>query len=301
MTHSHPQIFDRTLHRARLSRAASRYADADFLKRRAVEDVIERLDAIKRDFPTAIELSARTGLLSSILREKGNPGKVGFLIEADLSSSMLGRSDGAKVVVDEERLSFSDRCADLVVSTMELHWVNDLVGALIQIRRALKPDGLFLGALLGGATLHELRHALTTADLELTGGAGPRISPFVDPGDAGDLMRRAGFALPVVDVDRVTVRYADPMRLLLDLRAMGETNVLLDRSRAPLTRSLLARGSEIYMERFAGADGRAPATFEIIGLTGWAPHPDQPAPLRRGTATMGLSEALAQVRRRPEP
>jgi len=283
-----------------MCRAAPWFARADFLKRRAVDDVVERLATINRDFPTAIELGARNGQLSTALRESGRPGQIGCLIEASLSSAMLARPGGARVVADEEYLPFRDGCADLVVSTLELHWVNDLVGALIQIRCTLKPDGLFLGALLGGATLNELRQALTEADLEQTGGAGPRVSPFIDPSDAGDLMRRAGFALPVIDVDRVNVRYAHPLDLLSDLRAMGETNALFERSRAPLSRSLLARAGEIYLERFADPDGRAPATFEIIGLTGWAPHPDQPVPLKRGSATSRLDEALAQVRRRSD-
>jgi SAM-dependent methyltransferase len=296
VTNSPPRLFDRGLHGARLSRAAPRFARADFLKRRAVDDVVERLAATKRNFPTAIDLGARNGLLAKALSQSGRPGQIGWLMESDLSWAMLARPGGAKVVVDEESLPFSEGCADLIVSTLALHWVNDMVGALIQIRRALKPDGLFLGALLGGATLLELRQALTEADLERIGGAGPRVSPFIDAGDVGDLMRRAGFALPVVDVDRVTVRYASPLALLADLRAMGETNVLFERSRAPLSRSVLARASEIYLDRFAGPDGRAPATFEIIGLTGWAPHPDQPKPLKRGSATARLEEALAKVR-----
>ena len=261
---------------------------------------MERLGLISRDFATAIELGARNGLLADAMAQSGRPGQVCWLVETDLSEAMLAPRGGARIVVDEENLPFRDGCADLVVSTLALHWINDLVGALIQVRRTLKPDGLFLGALLGGATLHELRQALTDADIEQTGGAGPRVSPFIDAGDAADLMRRAGFALPVVDVDRVTVRYAHPLELLADLRAMGETNVLFERSLAPLSRPVLARAAEIYLERFAGCDGRAPATFEIIGLTGWAPHPDQPKALKRGSATSRLDEALAQIRGRPK-
>ena len=296
MTKSPPRLFDRALHRARLSRAAAQFARADFLKRRAVDDVVERLGAINRDFATAIELGARNGLLAKALAMSGRPDQVGWLVESDLSETMLARRGGALCVVDEENLPFREACADLVVSTLAMHWINDLVGSLIQIVRALRPDGLFLGALLGGATLHELRQALTEADLEQTGGAGPRVSPFIDAGDAADLMRRAGFALPVVEVDRVIVRYPHPLDLLADLRAIGDTNVLFERSRAPLTRPLLARAAEIYIERFADPDGRAPATFEIIGLTGWAPHPDQPRALKRGSATSRLEAALEKVR-----
>jgi SAM-dependent methyltransferase len=294
---SPPRIFDRALHRARLTRAALGFERADFLKRRAVDDVVERLAAITRDFPTTIELGARSGLLSNALRENGRSGQIGWLAETDLSAAMLAKRGGARIVVDEARLPFAEGCADLIVSTLALHWVDDLVGALIQIRRTLRSDGLFLGVLFGGATLHELRQCLTQADLEHAGGAGPRVSPFIDAADAGDLLRRAGFALAVVDVDRVTVRYAHPLNLLADLRAMGEANALLERSRAPLTRSVLARAGEIYLERFAEADGRAPATFEIVSLTGWTPHPDQPKPLKRGSASARLDDALAQVRR----
>jgi hypothetical protein len=158
-----------------------------------------------------------------------------------------------------------------VVSTLGLHWTNDVVGALIQVRRALKPGGLFLGALLGGVTLTELRQALVTAEAEILGGAGSRVSPFADANDAANLLGRAGFAQPVADVDRVSVTYAHPLKLLADLRQMGETSVLAERHPKPLTRTLLARAAEIYAERFAGPDGRVPATFEIVTLTGWAP------------------------------
>ncbi len=177
-----------------------------------------------------------------------------------------------------------------MVSTLALHWTNDLPGALIQVRRALKPDGLFVGAVFGGATLTELRQALMQADSELSGGAGPRISPFADVIDAAALLQRAGFALPVADVDRVQVGYAHPTELIRDLRAMGETNVLAERR--PLSRRVLARACELYAERFARADGRVTATFEILTMTGWAPHESQQQPLRPGSAKMRLADAL---------
>jgi SAM-dependent methyltransferase len=297
MTSTPPRLFDRGLHRRRLARAARGFAGAQFLKARASEDVAERLAAINRPFPIAIELGARNGVFGAILGESPAAGKIGRLIESDLSEAMLRGRAGARVVADEAAPPFAVACADLIVSTLALHWVDDLVGALVQIRRTLKPDGLFLGAMLGGGTLSELRQALTEADLEQTGGAAPRVSPFIDAAHAGDLLRRAGFALPVVDVDRLTVRYAHPLNLMADLRAMGETNVLFERARAPLGRARLARAAEIYAERFAAADGRIPATFEIITLTAWAPHPDQPRPLARGTATARLDEALAAARR----
>jgi hypothetical protein len=173
-----------------------------------------------------------------------------------------------------------------------------VVGALIQIRQALKPDGLFIGAFLGGATLTELRQALTAAEQEILGGAGSRVSPFADSRDATGLLQRAGFALPVGDVDRVSVSYAHPLKLMADLRQMGETNVLAERHPRALTRTLLARAAEIYVEQSAGPDGRVPATFEIVTLTGWAPAPGQPQPLAPGSAKMRLAEALGTVEHR---
>ena len=266
-----PRLFDRALHRKRLDRAASGYAGADFLHRRAALDIAERLEPILQDFPRAVDLSARGGAFRDALHETGAAARVGHLIEADLAAAMLRGRTGPCVVLDEERLPFAPAAFDLVVSTLGLHWTNDVVGALIQIRQALKPDGLFIGALLGGSTLTELRQALTQAESEILGGAGSRVSPFADSRDAAGLLQRAGFAQPVADVDRVSVSYEHPLRLLADLRQMGETNVLADRHPKPLTRALLARASEIYAEGFHGPDGRIIATFEIITLTGWAP------------------------------
>jgi len=266
-----PKLFDRALHRKRLDRAARGFGEADFLKRRAAQDVAERLEPIMRDFAVAVDLSARTGAFRQALAESEAAGRVGLLLEADLSAAMLAGRAGPRVVADEERLPFAPASLDLVVSTLGLHWTNDVVGALIQIRRALKPDGLFIGALLGGVTLTELRQSLTAAEIEVLGGAGTRVSPFADAADAAGLLQRAGFVQPVADVDRVTVRYEHPLRLLADLRQMGETSVLADRHPRALTRTLLARTGEIYAERFGGPDGRVPATFEILTLTGWTP------------------------------
>jgi SAM-dependent methyltransferase len=203
------------------------------------------------------------------------------------------------VALDEERLPFAGAGLDLVVSTLGLHWTNDVVGALVQARLALKPDGLFIGALLGGATLTELRQSLTAAEAEILGGAGSRVSPFADPADAAALLQRAGFALPVADVDRVMVSYAHPLRLLADLRQMGETSVLSERHPKPLTRALIGRMSEIYLERFGDSAGRVPATFEILTLTGWAPHESQPQPREPGAARRRLAEALGTGERKP--
>jgi len=290
-----PRIFDRDLLRARLDRAAPGYAAADFLKARAAEDAVVRLEAIMRDFPRAVDLGARNGPFAKALAQSDAAARVGFLVEADLSPRMLEGRDGLRVVADEERLPFAPGGLDLIVSTLSLHWANDVVGALIQIRRALKPDGLFIGSLLGGATLTELRQSLLAAEAELTGGAGPRVSPFADAYDAAGLLQRSGFALPVADVDRVTVRYSHPLKLLADLRAMGETSVLAERHPKRLTRQVLARAFEIYAERFAEPDGRFPATFEILTLTGWAPDPSQQKPLKPGSAKMRLADALGVV------
>jgi SAM-dependent methyltransferase len=287
-----PRLFDRALHRRRLDRAAPTFPKAGFLKARAAEDLAERLAAIRRDFAVALDLGARDGAFARALAASDAAGKAGLLIEADLSLAQLRGRPGPRLVADEERLPFAQGSLDLVVSALSLHWTNDLVGALIQIRRALKPDGLFLGALLGGSTLTELRQALTAAELELLGGAGPRVSPFADAYDGAGLLQRAGFALPVADVDRLMVRYASALALLADLRAMGETNVLAEAARRPMRRDVLARALDIYAERFAGPDGRVVATFEIITLTGWAPHPDQQQPLRPGSARVRLADAL---------
>ncbi len=263
------------------------------------EDVAWRLSAILRRFPLAVDLSARSGVFAQKLRESPTSAQVDALVEADLSAAMLASRDSPlRLVVDEERLPFAAQSFDLAVSLLSLHWTNDLVGALVQIRRALKPDGLFVGAVFGGATLSELRHCLLQAEAEITDGAGPRVSPFADALDAAGLLQRAGFALPVSDVDRITVRYAHPLKLMADLRAMGEASSLTDRPRRPLSRAVLARMSEIYTEQYGLADGRVPATFEILTLTGWAPDASQPQPLKPGSAKMRLADALGVAEQR---
>jgi SAM-dependent methyltransferase len=287
-----PRLFDRALHRLRLDRAAAGYGAADFLKRRAADDAVERLETIMRKFPLAVDLGARNGAFTAALAKSDAKAKVGALIETDLSARMLAGRAGMRVQADEERLPFADQSVDLIVSTLALHWTNDLVGALIQIRNALKPDGLFLGAVLGGSTLSELRQCLVQAESELRDGAGLRVSPFADVLDAAALLQRAGFALPVADTDKVTVRYAHALELIRDVRAMGESNVLHERARQPIGRAVLARVAALYQERFAEADGRIRASFDIISLTGWAPHPDQQQPLRPGSAKMRLADAL---------
>ncbi len=291
-----PLLFDRTLRRQRLDRSAAEWRSADFLHRRAADDIADRLSAIVRRFPLAVELGAAPGLISAL----APPEQVGQWLQAGLSETRLRGIAAPRVVADEERLPFREASLDLVVSALSLHWTNDLVGALVQIRRALKPDGLFIGALFGGATLTELRQALLIAESEIGSGAGARVSPFADGFDGAGLLQRAGFTLPVADVDRVTVRYEHPLRLMADLRAMGETSILVDRPRTPLSRAVLARTAEVYAERFALADGRIPATFEIVTLTGWAAHESQQKPLKPGSAKMRLADALNAVEHKLE-
>ncbi len=275
-----PRLFDRALLRRRLARAAPDFARADFLARAAAEDLVERLESTPRRFVVAVDLAARRGAFAAALAASPAGKRVGFLIEADLAGAMLaGRPaqarPGARLLADEERLPLAAGGVDLVVSALSLHWANDLVGALIQIRRALRPDGLFLGALLGGETLIELRSVLLDAELEVAGGAGPRVSPMAQAGEMGALMQRAGFALPVGWTWIASpVSYGGVRALLADLRAMGQTSVLFERPARPLTRPVLARAEALYQARH-GEAGRIPATFQIIALTGWAPP--QPA------------------------
>ncbi|HXQ10868.1 MAG TPA: methyltransferase domain-containing protein [Caulobacteraceae bacterium] len=266
-----PRLFDRDLHRKRLDRAAAAFAEAGFLKRRAAADLVERLETILRNFPRAVDLGARDGAFAQALARSPAHERIGFLIETDLSTAMLGGRATPRVRMDEERLAFADQSLDLIVSSLALHWVNDLPGCLIQIRRALRPEGLFMAALLGGETLFELRTALMQAEAESLGGAAARVSPAVDAREALGLLQRAGFQFPVTDVDRVKVRYAHPLNLLGEIRAMGETSAFADRRGPSLTRHTLARASEIYAQQFADEDGRIAATFDIVTLTGWAP------------------------------
>lgn len=278
-----PAIFDARRRAPRLARSERLFAGADFLHDRAAENAVHSLDVILRDFPDAVDLSAHPGPFARQLAESVAATRVGNVLSVG--------DPAARTAPGAQPLPLADQSQDLIVSLMSLHWANDLPGALTQIRRALKPDGLFLGTLLGAGTLKELRGALTQAELEVSGGAQARVSPFADGFDGAALLQRAGFALPVSDVDRVVVRYPDLLALVRDLRAMGETNVLTGHVR-PLTRKIVTRTAELYAERHAEADGRIPATFEIIHLAGWAPHESQQKPLARGSAKMRLADAL---------
>ena len=278
-----PLVFDRMLLRERRRRARALGPETFLIDQFAVE-LAERLDVVLRDFPLAVDLGTPTDAVRRALAGKKNVGTC-------LSVDSLPR-EGLDVVADEEALPFREGSLDLVVSALALQFVNDLPGTLVQIRRALKADGLFLAALLGGHTLTELRLAFALAELEIEGGISPHVVPFADVREFGNLLQRAGFALPVTDVDRLTTRYASPTDLMADLRRMGATNVLVERRRKPLRRATLARMVEIYAERFADADGRIRATFDVVWLSGWAPHESQQKPLRPGSAKARLADAL---------
>ncbi len=286
-----PEIFDRALLRRRRARVAGLVPGGDFLLRRVAEDFALRLAAIERHFPRALDLGCHHGVVGEALRRTG---KVGEVIGAESCLPLLRLAEGKRVACDEEALPFAPASFSLVVSALALHFVNDLPGTLAQIRRTLVPDGLFLGALLGGRTLQELRAAFLEAEAGLEGGASPRVAPFADMRDLGALLQRAGFAMPVSDTDVVTVTYPSPLALMRELRAVGASNVLRERSRSPLKRTTLARAIAIYEERFGGEGGRVPATFEIVTLTGWAPHRDQPRPLRPGSAEVSLADVLGK-------
>lgn len=280
-----PTLFDRSLLRARQQRARA-LGPETFLIDRVAQELGERLSAVLRTFDVAVDLGTPTDAVTRVLAESG---KVATLVRA--SHDAQGDAP-LRVVADEETLPFADGSLDLVVSALALQFVNDLPGALIQIRRALKADGLLLAALIGGDSLTELRQAFAQAESEIEGGASPHVAPFADLREWGALMQRAGFALPVIDCERLTVRYDNVFALMRDLRRMGATNVLAERRRSPLRRATLQRMAEIYAQRFADADGRLRATFEIVWLSGWAPHASQQRPLKPGAATQRLADAL---------
>jgi SAM-dependent methyltransferase len=281
-----PVIFDRALIRRRQQRAAA-LGPATFLLARVAGDFAERVGAVLRRFDLALDLGTPGEAVRAALLQLGS---VGSIVKADAAPASRGVHK--LIAADEEALPFADATFDLVVSALALQFVNDLPGVFVQVRRALKPDGLFLAALLGGETLTELRQSFAAAESEVEGGVSPRVAPFADLRDLGALLQRAGFALPVTDVDRLTVRYESAFALMGDLRRMGATNALKARRREPLRRATLVRMAEIYARRFADADGRIRATFEILWLSGWAPHPGQQQPLKPGSAKARLADAL---------
>ena len=282
MTRPH-DIFDTRLAQRRLARAVSG-RPADFLLKRAAEDLVERLGAVQRPFAAIADIGTATPALADALA-------------CAYPQAEVSRVDPLATVFDGlEHLPLAPASLDLATSALALQGVNDLPGALVQIRAALKPDGLFVGSLVGGRTLHELRAVLTEAEAGVSGGSSPRVAPFADVRDMGGLLQRAGFALPVADSEVVTVRYADLFALMVDLRAMGATNVLVARSRRPTPRALFLEAARLYAARHADPDGRIRATFDIVSLSGWAPHPSQAKPARRGSANASLAEALGATR-----
>ncbi|KGM30248.1 methyltransferase domain-containing protein [Inquilinus limosus] len=290
-------VFDRALVRRRRDRAAPGLAGHGFLFEHVAAMLADRLLDVTRRFPVALDLGCHDGTMARALERSG---RIDTLVQADLSPA-LARSAAANgrptLACDEELLPFGAATLDLVLSNLSLHWVNDLPGALLQIRQALRPDGLFLAAMLGAGTLAELRTALVEAETELMGGASPRLSPFADLRDAAGLLQRAGFALPVADAETVIVSYENAFRLIADLRGMGETNAGLNRNPAIPPRAFWPTVATRYAERFAEPDGRIPASFEVLFLAGWAPHDSQQRPRPRGSATRSLAEALGTVER----
>ena len=295
--------FDRAQLRRRRELAAENWENHNFLVQETAIRLVDRLDDISRGFSSALDLGRNGGEISAQMAARGD---VQTLVECDVPPAMLrlgATSSGAqapqdekprihRLAADEECLPFADHSFDLVLSCLALHRVNDLPGTLVQIRRVLRPDGLFLGCFFGGGTLGEMRAAWTEAEISEEGGASPRIAPFVDIRDAGMLLQRAGFALPVVDSDTLTVCYENAFDLMHDLRGMGETNILQGRRAGFTRRTTMMRMADHYQDMFAQEDGRIPASFEIITLTAWAPDPSQPKPLEPGSATSSLADAI---------
>jgi NADH dehydrogenase [ubiquinone] 1 alpha subcomplex assembly factor 5 len=291
-----PAPFDRAAVRAHRDRAARHFGDNDFLFQETAARLTDRLDDMRHRFPIALDLGCHGGGLAAALAAR--PG-TDTVVQCDLSPLMAraARATGgiATLAADEEALPFAAQSFNLIASNLSLHWVNDLPGALTQIRTALKPDGLFLGCLLGGTTLSELRAAFMDAELAVEGGASPRVSPFADVRDGGDLLTRAGFALPVADLDTIDVYFPGPLELMAGLRAMGEANAVHERRKSFSRRRTVLEAARLYPgaeAQAAGGTGEISARFDVIWLAGWAPGPDQPRPLAPGSAKGRLADAL---------
>lgn len=285
-----PIVFDRAAVRRNLRRAQNR-GPATFLIDRTAEDFCDRLSAVLRRFERAVDLASPTDAVRRRLRGTDLVSTI-IAVMDPASADVPARDDDLKVVADAEALPLREASLDLVVSALALQFVNDLPGTFVQVRRALKPDGLFLAALIGGDSLIELRQAFAAAEAELEHGASPHVAPFADVRAIGMLLQRAGFALPVTDVERLSVRYQSPFALMQDLRRMGAANALAERRRTPVRRSTMLRMAEIYAERFCDPDGRVRATFDIVWLSGWKPHASQQQPLAPGSAKTRLADAL---------
>jgi len=297
MTDPMPQLFDPLAQRRYRQRAAASYADFAFLKDEAALRLADRVELMRRDFDLCLDLGAHDGRL---LRQLAPTGKIGMMLQSDPAAGFASQTDQPFAVHDFANLPFAAGSFDAVFSCLNLHWVDDLPGLIVQIRQLLRPDGLCLINLLGGNSLTELRAALIAAEQDITGGFSPRCAPMADIRDVGGLLGRAGLALPVADSDRLTVTYPNLFRLMADLRGMGEQNAMLGRLRHPTRRAVFMRAAEIYQERFGLDDGSIPASFEIITLTGWAPHESQQKPLRPGSATSRLASAIGGNEQDPE-
>ena len=305
-TPEHMMLFERSAVRLHRDRAANLLDEHDFLFTEVADRLTERLDDVKRSFPLALDIGCHGGeVAKSLDQKKHRRGGIETLIQCDPSPAMAAKADkaegetrGFSFSADEEFLPVQPGSFDLVMSSLSLHWANDLPGALVQIRRSLKPDGLFLAAMLGEGTLQELRTALMAAEIEVEMGMSPRVSPYATVQDLGGLLQRAGFTMPVVDTESITVSYPEMFKLMHDLRGMGETGAVSGRRKNFTRRDTMMRAAEIYFEKFAGQDdcgeGRIPATFDIIYLTAWSPHPDQQKPLEPGSATTNLIDALKE-------
>jgi SAM-dependent methyltransferase len=284
-----PDIFDHNLLKLHRARAAAGFSGHDFLLRDMAEILCGRLEYIKRKFPVTLDLGAHTGILAEILQARGG---VETLVQSELSEFMLHKAHGIRLVADEELLPFAENSFDLVMSVGALHWVNDLAGTLAQVQRVLKPDGLFLGILPGGQTLKELRASFEQAEMRVRGGISPRVSPFIDVQSGGMLLQRAGFALPVIDSEMVTVEYSHPLKLMRELRGMGEANSLHDGAKNFTPCSLLMAAADNYLRDFSNGKQRVEASFEFITMTGWKPHASQQQPSKRGSGKVSLTEVI---------
>ena len=294
-----PILFDQRLIRQHRQRASQRYADFAFLKDAAAIRLADRLELMRRHFDLCLDIGAHDGRLAQHFARLG---KIGHMIHTDPADgfALASKQHGSGVVHALGDLPYKPESFDAMFSCLSLHWVDDLPGLMMQVRRLLKPDGLLLVSLLGGNSLAELKQALAEAEQDITGGLSPRCAPMADIRDIGGLMSRAGLALPVADSDRLTVNYPHMFKLMEDLRGMGEQNAMLARLKTPTRRRVFMRAAEIYLQRFARADGQIPASFEIVTVTGWAPHESQQKPLRSGTAAHRLASALESDEKDPE-
>ncbi|MFL2782389.1 MAG: methyltransferase domain-containing protein [Rhodospirillales bacterium] len=283
------QVFNRGVLKLHRDRAAKKFEEYDFLFKEVAGRLIDNLNDVRGNFKVGLDIGCHTGQILSCLQ---GTDKIETLFQFDLSEKFIAFSKKNAFIGDEEFLPIKNNSIDVVLSNLSLHWVNDLPGTLIQIKRVLKKDQLFLASLFGGNTLFELRDALITAEIDILGGASPRVSPFIDMENAGTLLQRAGFSLPVVDIDSLTIEYESPLKLMLDLRGMGEQRATHNCSKKFSNRNIFSRAAEIYKARYGNHDGTVNATFEIFFLTAWTPSDNQQKPLKRGTGKISLAEVF---------